>query len=598
MFSSSQITSARTITVGQMIIHYLKLEGVTHVFGIPGGGLINFLFDLKKSESDIKYVIGRQETGAAYMADGYHRATGKLGVVIVTTGPGATNALTGTMNAQADGSALLLITGEVDQKFSGLGYLQEGDDSNLNINLIYGAATGYSNTLNNPLSAETITKQALRDALLMPKQAVHLSLPVNVSAKTIPNSNLPNKTSSYRTGIKGAPYEEVKNAVTTLLACKRPLIFIGNSCRQALTNYETYQNLLFFTETYGIPVMTTADGKGLYPESHDLSLRVYGIADCMWPSFYLNSNDPEYDGIMVIGSNLGELSTNSWLPLLIPKGADAPFIQVDVNPKIIARSFEVTHAVVSEVGAFINDMASLIPDFDPDISAVEERINAIAEIKKNSPFINPDSYNSTSSPMEPDTLMRTLQESIPPETHIFIDAGNCVGWAVHYLEIHSPATMHTSLTMGPMGFGVCSVIGAKIGRPDGTCIGIVGDGAFLMNGSEVSTASANKVGAIWIVLYDNGLGMVSQGMNHFFPDENPTAWQDLYEFGNIDLVMFSKSLGAEAYLINSADELTPLMPGILKRANEDGVPQVIVARVNKQSVPPYYNPVYGPKPSK
>ncbi len=586
-------------TVGEMILHYLKLEGVTHVFGVPGGGLVNFLVDLKNHEPALRYIVSRHETGAAFMADGYYRATGKLGVVIVTTGPGATNALTGTMNAQADGSALLLITGEVDQKFSGLGYLQEGDDSNLNINAIYGAATGYSNTITSAASAETIFKQALRDSLLIPRQAVHISLPINVSPENITNNKLAVKTGSYRSSLKGAPLQEVRCAMEQLLACKRPLLFLGNSCRQALQDPETYKNLLLFTETYGIPVITTADGKGLFPELHDLSLRVYGIADCMWPYYYMSAEDAQYDGIMIIGSNLGELSTNSWLPLLVPKGPDAPFIQVDINPKIIARSFEVTHAVVSEIGGFIDDLAGLIPEFTPDETEIKNRKQAIAEIKKRSPFIDADAFNSETSPIEPAALMRVIQETMPAATNIFIDAGNCVGWAVHFLAIQAPATIHTSLTMGPMGFGVCSVIGAKIGQPESTCIGIVGDGAFLMHGAEVSTASRNKIGAIWVVLYDNALSMVSQGMNHFFPDQNaPDIWNDMYNFGDVDLVMFSKSLGADAYGISSPAELEAIMPTVLSRANEAQVPQVIIASINTQVVPPYYNPIYGPKPAR
>ncbi|GEO05438.1 putative acetolactate synthase large subunit IlvB2 [Adhaeribacter aerolatus] len=583
-------------TVGDMIMHYFNLEGVKHVFGIPGGGLMNFLVDLKNNTDSIEYIICRQETGAAYIADGYYRATGKLGVVVVTTGPGATNALTGVMNAQADGSAMLLLTGEIDQKYFGMGYLQEGIDGGLNINAIFTAATGYSSVVTSGTDAETIIKQAFRDALSIPRQAVHLSLPVNVSIEPLTNAVMSVNTTAYRTNPQGAPVGAVKKAMTSLLACKRPLLFLGNGCRQALTDMSTYNNLLLFVETFGIPVITTADGKGIFPETHKLSLRVYGMADCMWPYAYLTATDVPYDGIMIIGSSLGELSTNSWLPILKPQGPDAPFIQVDINQKIIARSFEVTQGIVGEAGAFINDLAELIPAVKVDTELIEERKQAIATIKKQTPFINPDSYYSNSSPVEPAALMRVLQETIPPDTKIFIDAGNCVGWSVHYLAIQPPASFYTSLAMGPMGFAVGAVVGAKIGCPNQTCLAIVGDGAFLMQGNEISTAKKYQVGAIWIVLFDNNLSMVSQGMDYFAPDnENPDVWKNLYELGNPDLLMYAQSMGAEACKVDSPADLALIMPKVLEQANTKHIPQVIIVDINKNATPPYYNPVYLPK---
>lgn len=582
--------------VGDLIIHYLKLEGVKYVFGVPGGGLMNLLVNFKNNRDKIEYIICRQETGAAYIADGYYRTTGKIGVIAVTTGPGATNALTGTMNAQSDGSALMLISGEIDEKFYGMGYLQEGIDASLDINAIYAAATGYSSLIASGADAETILKQAFRDALSLPRQAVHLSLPVNVTLEPLANPVMSSRTGAYRTTAKGAPLEEVKRAMDALLACKRPLLFLGNGTRQVLQDNQTYKSLLRFVETYGIPVITTADAKGIFPESHHMSLRVYGIADCMWPYQYLISKTPAYDGIMVIGSALGELSTNSWLPILKPRGKNAPFIQVDINQKIIARSFEVTHGVVGEAGAFINDLASLIPSFPPNKAEVKGRKEAIAKIKQQSPFIDPDSYHSNNSPIEPAAMMRVLQNTLPTNSKIFIDAGNCVGWSVHYLAIDPPSSIFTALSMGPMGFAVGAVIGGKIGQPDATCIGITGDGAFMMQGSEISTASQYKIGAIWLVLFDNNFAMVSQGMAHFAPDaKKPGIWENLYELGNPDLAMFAKSLGADAYTINSPKELEKVMPKVLIRANQDHVPQVIIANINRKPVPPYYNPIYGPQ---
>ena len=582
------------ITVADALLHYLSIEKVDHVFGIPGGGLANLLTAFKDNRDRFRFIVCRHETGAAYIADGYHRATGKLGVVMVTTGPGATNALTGVMNAQNDGSALLLITGEVNESYFGMGYLQEGTDAPLNVNGIYTASTRYSAMVSDSSNIETIVRQALRDALSIPNNAVHISMPNNVTTEVVAVPQLLPKTSSYRAMPGGAPAEEVKRAMKALLAAKRPVILLGNGCRNALK--QQLPALEKFATRYGIPIMTTADGKGIFPESHPLALRVYGIADCLWPYYWLSGHEGQdpYDGILVLGSSLNELATNKWLPLLVPK--KGPFIQVDMNQASIGRAFPVTQGIVGEAGAFIQDMEKLMPSFPPDKALVKQRKAALAAIKsKYSPFADPAQYHSDAKPLEPAALMRCLQEFLPAyrETNIFLDAGNCVGWGVHYLEVSPPWAIHSSLAMGPMGFGVGAVLGAKMGRPDSTCIGIVGDGAFLMHGAEVSTASHYKAGAIWIVLNDNNLNMVSQGQEQYFPDKkDPGIWTALYALGNPDIAKVAEGFGADAYTISSTAEWEKLLPKIVKAADKNQKPQVIVANINTTRVPPYYNPLY------
>ena len=597
MTQKSTILTTGQTTVSDALLHYLALEQVDHVFGVPGGGLANLLTAFKNKRDKFNYIICRHETGAAYIADGYCRATGKMGVVMVTSGPGATNALTGVMNAQNDGSALLLLTGEVDESYFGLGYLQEGTDAKLNIEAIYSAATGYSAMISDSSDFEAIFKQALRDALSIPRRSVHISIPNNVCAEPISSPHLPDNTNCYRAIPKGAAIEEAEKVMEVFTSSKRPLIFLGNGCREALKN--NLSGFTRFVEHYGIPVITTADAKGIFPESHPLSFRVYGIANCMWPYYWMQAQIAEdpYDALLIIGSSLGELSTNKWLPLLQPAN-NGPLIQVDIDQSIIGRSFPVSHGIVAEAGAFIKDLEKLIPKFNADKKLVKTQKSLVSNIKKEHiAFIDSDQYQSNSNPIEPAALMRCLQETLPAdkETKIFIDAGNCVGWAVHYLEISSPWTMHSALSMGPMGFAVGAVIGAKFGCPDATCIAIVGDGAFMMHGAEVSTARQYNIGAIWIVLNDNNLSMVSQGMDQFFPDkEDPGIWEKLYELGNPDLKKYAEALGADAYLVNEPKELKKILPSVLKIANKQKRPQVIIANINRKSIPPYYNALYAP----
>jgi acetolactate synthase-1/2/3 large subunit len=246
---------------------------------------------------------------------------------------------------------------------------------------------------------------------------------------------------------------------------------------------------------------------------------------------------------------------------------------------------------VADVGGFIRQMGepALMAKFPPKAADVQARVAQVATIKKSSPYYSQAQYDSTATPIEPAAICRILTATLPENSMIFLDAGNCVGWGIHYLVANAPLEVHSSLAMGPMGFAVGAVIGAKMGRPDKTCVAFVGDGAFLMHGAEISTAQAHNVGAIWIVLDDADLHMVSQGMQYLYPDPND-VWDGLYRLGTPDLVKFAQALGADAYLIDSPQQLQELMPKVIDAADNQNRPQVIVAKINQSSLDPYFPP--------
>jgi acetolactate synthase I/II/III large subunit len=597
----SYLTAYTNQTVAQVLLHYLGLEGVTTLFGIPGGGLANFLVELKNQRDRFTYVVCRHETGAGFIANGYARATGGLGVVVVTSGPGATNALTGAMTAENDGTGVLVITGEVSEQYFGKGFLQEGIDSDLDVHAVYTASTCYSAELSDQSEAQTLIEQALRDALGIPRGSAHLALPNNVTTEIVttpsppPNPPsttiyIPNSSTNYRTVPAGADRTLVYTAGSQLLACQRPVIFLGSGCRDALRDTATRDALVVFAERYAIPVMTTADGKGIFPEGHPLSLRVYGFASNTWPAMWMQQTPTPYDGLLVIATSLRGLSSNNWNPMLVPNNS-GPFIQVDLDQQAIGRTFPVTLGVVAEAGAFIRELAD--PEFlimhPPDPALVAARQKEVAAIKQTSPYYSPDQYASNATPIEPAAICRVLEETLPSDSLIFLDAGNCVGWGIHYFTIDAPREIHSSLAMGPMGFAVGAVIGAKMGRPEKTCIALVGDGAFMMHGAEVSTAQAHGVGAIWVVLKDDDLHMVSQGMQYLYPDPKD-VWDGLYRLGTPDLVKVAEGLGADAYSVDCPAALQAIMPTVLDKANNQHRPQVIVATIDQKSIDPYFPP--------
>ncbi|MEP7309498.1 MAG: thiamine pyrophosphate-binding protein [Acidobacteriota bacterium] len=599
MPSPPYLTSVTNETVAQILLRYLALEGVVKVFGIPGGGLANLLVEFKNQRNTVDYVVCRHETGAAYIADGYYRATGKLGVVMVTSGPGATNALTGAMNAQNDGSAMLVITGEVNEQYFGKGYLQEGLDAELDVNAIFKAAASYTAELTDQSEVQTLIEQALRNAMSTPRGMAHISVPNNVSLEMVttpqpagtppsPTVAMPSSPTNYRATPAAAPRGQLRTAMEQLLACKRPLIFLGSGCREALRDPTTLDTLVIIAERYAIPIMTTADGKGVFPESHPLSLRVYGFASNTWAPMWMEQQAVPYDGLLVLGTGLRGLSSNNWSPILVP-AHNGPFIQVDLEQQAIGRSFPVTMGIVGEVGAAIRELGGLLPELPPISADVQARQQQVAAIKQTSPFYSPAQYESNAHPIEPAAIVRVLQSSVPEDALIFLDCANCVGWGIHYFTVNPPQEIHSSLAMGPMGFGVGAVIGGKMGCPDRTCIALVGDGAFMMHGAEVSTAEAHQVGAIWVVLQDNDLHMVSQGMEYIYPDPGD-VWNQVYRLGHPDLVKFAQGLGADAYLIESPGDLERVMPHVLEAANIHHRPQVIVAKINSSSLDPFFPP--------
>jgi acetolactate synthase-1/2/3 large subunit len=583
-------TAHKNITVAQCLLRYFELEEVDVLFGIPGAAVKYVLDELRKRQK--KYVVCRQETGAAYMADGYARLSGKLGVVLVTSGPGATNALTGAVNAQCSNSSVLVISGEVPEQDFGKGYLQEGMDAGLDVNAVYRPACQYTAVISNASDFQTLFAQAIRSAMARPRRTTHVSLPEDVSTQTF-DANLPASKNNYRATPSCSSPQQAEEALQLLLAAARPLLFLGAGCREALVDPGRRARFQQFVEKFALPVMTSPGAKGLFAESHPLSLRTFGLAGCEWPKYYLqpcllDPHLPEhYDCLAVFASSLGDLATNLWNQALTPD-PNGSFLQVDLDQGVLGRAFPISMGVVAEIGCFLDDLLSQGEQVVPDACKMEERRRFVDRIKKErSAYRDPEKRNSDAVPILPQALMRCLSQELPAGSHVFIDAGNCVGWALHYLSVDPPTQVHSALAMGPMGFGVASVIGAKLAAPDRVCVGIVGDGAFLMHGNEISTAAQYKVGAIWVVLYDNDLVMVSQGMEHFFPGP---GWTNYYSLGNPDLAKFAEALGASAYTVQSAAEFCWYFNLAITKAKSEQKPQVILVRHDLNEIPPYYPP--------
>jgi acetolactate synthase-1/2/3 large subunit len=572
-------------SVAAVFLRYLELMEVPFVFGIPGGFIAPFLKLLRRSSS-VSFVIGRHETGCAFMADGFSRMTGKPGVVFATAGPGALNALTGISCAQSGQSSVMLVSGQNPTAHFGMGALQESTNDGVNIVEVFRHACAASELVLSDKVLRTRLLQASRLCLGRPRQAVHLSFPLDVSSSTVESIDLPAERRAYALEAPTADPVQLALALDQLVAADNPLVLLGSGAREALRgNALRLASLTSLLSSLAVPVVTSVQGKGIFPESHALSLGVHGICGSSQADAFVRERRP--DVLLVVGSGLGEWPTKSWDTAWLPSRT---LIQIDVDPRMLGRVYPVQLPILGEAGASLDGLlvqaARRVDRTLPEPLRIQARRERIAAFKRRvSPYTHPERRESPATPLLPQRLMKELNDVIPRQTSLFLDNGNSMAWGIHHLQIDPPTEVYLSTGMSSMGWANGAVIGAKLGAPLRTCICVTGDGSFLMNGAEISTAARYRIGAIWLVLYDNSLGMVNHGEmvtgNHEFPLEDP-----YYQLGSPDVVGFARALGADGYWIEAPGQLAALFPEVLARANQDGRPQVVAARIDPRELAP------------
>ena len=572
------------MTVAELLLYYLELEGVRNIFGVPGAALSYVLNALKERQDKFTYHICRHESGASYMADGFSRVGGKLGVVLVSSGPGATNALTGSVTALYCYSSVLVISGEVPEHVFGKHSFQEGADSGLDVSAIYRNANQYSALVTDPRNFQTFFTRALRTALSLPRRATHIGLPEDIGGETFAQEiYIPKHPRNYRAIPSSHDPAAAERVMDILAKAENPLLFLGNGCRAALlpgslmspeeraATAERMRRFRLLIEKFALPVVTSPNGKGIFPETHAMSLRNYGFGGCQWARWYIQATGPaaaaelRYDALLILGSSLGQKTTDNWDPVLIPFG---PLVQVDLDQSAIGRGFPLDFGVVAEVGAFIDDLIRYGECMKPNESIVARRRHLIAEIRKFPPEPPPQAFV--------DELVRCVAELSPRGAHIFVDATTGTEASLRYMTIDPPIQMHNAFTMEPMGWAAAAVVGAGLADPDAACIAVTGDGGFMMNGNEVSTAAQYKVGAVWVVLYNDTLANVERYLAKEF---GGLGWMNLYQLGSPDLATVARGLGAHAVEVYDIGAFRTAFTDALTNARMKHQPQVIVAKL-------------------
>jgi acetolactate synthase-1/2/3 large subunit len=591
--SNARVTSKENTTnhvnqldVAELIVHYLESIGVQYIFGIPGGAIEPIYNALAKSSrrGGLRPVNSCHETGAAFMADGYYRETRKLGVCMATSGPGATNLITGIACAYDNNIPMLVLTGQSAISSFGKNAFQDSSDVGINIVGMLSHCTHYNSLVSHPDQLPHKLASAILTAFEA-KGPVHLSIPVDILRQRTSSSavvfDLMGKLNKQHAMFD----KEATNELTMLLnQSQQPIFFIGCGAEEAI---EQIMRLVEFT---GALFVTTSDAKGLINPLHSSYRGVFGFGghesatDCI----AINS------GITVaFGTNFNEFSSNYWSEYLlndllihvdeIPNNfLSSPMAKLHVRGHIVTICHYLTEILISKSDA--------LP---------KENNNALVEGSFN-PFVRfkeLEKYYSDATPIKPQRLMKELSERFPPNTRFLADAGNSMLWTPHYLQaqnrrgnynrepdkdryerrLKSTSWLRLLVKFAPMGWAIGAAIGVSRGSPRYTTVCITGDGAYLMAGQEITIAIKEKLPVIFIILNDSAYGMVMHGQ--VLAKAEPIA----FELQKIDFTKQAESMGIPGFIIESPEDFNKIdFEALLAR---DG-PAIIDVRVDREEVPP------------
>jgi acetolactate synthase-1/2/3 large subunit len=553
------------ITTAGLLLQYLESEGVEYIFGVPGTALVP-LFAAINNQKAIKPILTKHEEGAAFMADGYARVSGGIGVCYATSGPGATNLVTGVANAYMDNVPLLVITGQVPTSIYGKGTFQDSTKEGVDSVSMFNPLTKYSTMIMSKYKMPEIIREAFRIALSGKKGPVHISYPKDIMEAEIEDTLLPPKT--YRVKAEYFDRRLVIDATEKLVHAKKPAMLIGSG---VIASHATSE-VLELAEMLNIPVATTPKGKGAFPESHALSLGVLGFSGSPAAEEYILG---DVDVLLVIGAGLNQLTTFSWDPRLMPSEC---LIQIDIDPPQISKNYPVNIALVGDCATVLSEMSfRVLRELQEHNINKERPIEEVTKFKQRTGmFLNEEKMHSQTVPIKPQTLMKELQEILPKDGIVFADTGNPMCWAVHYLKFEKP-NFFSPFGMATMGYSTAAAVGGKLAAPDKPVIALIGDGCFLMNGMEVATAVNHDAPVVWIVFNNAKLGLVHDLQQYSLGEKTVST-----VFKRINCAKVAEGLGAQGFTIERPGELTKILPEALKSQK----PTVIDVIIDSEEKPP------------
>lgn len=530
----------KTMTGAQAIIASLEAEGVDTIFGYPGGQAIK-IYDALYDSKQIHHVLARHEQGATHMADGYARATGKVGVVLVTSGPGATNTVTGIATAYMDSIPMVVITGQVTRGVIGTDSFQESDIVGITMPVVK-----HSFLLQSTDDLTRTFREAFYIASTGRPGPVLIDIPSDLSGAEMvfhyPDSvNLPSYKPTYRGNAR-----QVKQAAELIQKAERPLIYAGGG----IVTSHACAELTELAERMQIPVVTTLMGKGAMRCSNPLNLGPVG----MHGSKYANMAVTECDLLIAVGARFSDRVTGK----VSEFAPHAKVIHIDIDP--------------AEIGKIINPVVPIVGDAKVVLAAINERlakadaqpidrtwVDDVFSWRERWPFYTSD-FSDYPNAIAPEVVLHKLSQKLDPEASIVTtEVGQHQMWAHQNIHREHARTFISSGGLGTMGFGFPAAIGAKIGCPESEVVCVAGDGSFQMNSQEMATAKINDVPVKVLIIDNRALGMVHQWQSLFY--NKRYSFTELAD--NPDFVKLADAYGWRARRVEKPEDVDAALDEML-----------------------------------
>jgi acetolactate synthase-1/2/3 large subunit len=541
----------RRMRAADRIAALLSDQGVEHVFGLPGGPIAP-LNDALMDVSSIQSIVTRHENSAMFAAAGYARTSGKLGVVLVTSGPGILNGMAGLASAYCDGIPLLVLVGEVPRALHGKNALQDGE--HLGIRNILGAVTKWTAEVPDANAAVPMLQRAIEIAMSGRPGPVALTLPMDVLAAPAHETH----TGVVETGSMRIPDALMDSVAQAIQASATGVLFAGAGVR----NQGGSIPLRALAEQLGWPVMTTPKGKGVFSESHPASLGVFGMGGHPSAQRYMQQG---VDTLLAIGTSLGDLATDGWSQLLRPRQT---LIHVDIDIAQIGRNYAADLGIAAPAASFMRELAARLP-----ARPVRDRAPIHGVQRHEDPA---QLGNGPEGRIAPPRAIWEIQRILPDDTIYVIDSGEHFFFATHYLQIDRPDAYVVMTGLGSMGASI-SAIGIKQACPARPVAVICGDGGFAMMAPDLATAAQHDMEIAFFVLNDERLGMVERGNTRIY-GRTPS-----YATTPVDVPRMARSLGARAATVTQAGEIESLGLDTLLRKK----PLVVDVRIDRHVAMPH-----------
>jgi acetolactate synthase-1/2/3 large subunit len=566
----TRLIQPASIDIADLLVAYLEQLGIEYIFGVPGGAIEPLYNAMARSarRGGLQHILARHEAGAAFMADGYARETGKVGVCCATSGPGATNLITGVAGAYDNNIPMLVITGQPALPSFGKNPLQDSSCTGVNILSMFRHCTRYNSLISHPKQMEPKLIAALQRAVRTPAGPAHLTIPSDVFRQPSPDP-IPSYDLSLLLNPSSLVDDDAIERLREMLASSKKLVLlIGGFCGEAINA------ILQFAALKGATFVTTPDGKGLVNANHPLFRGVFGFGGHASAEAALR--DESVDLILAIGANMGEWNTSGFCDSLL----NERLVHIDESEDHLARTPMARFHMRGRIVSIFNRLIERIHALRQDTRVEIERRRATRELENlnwdpDSILAAPQSYVSDATPIKPQRLMRELGLVFPHSTCFLVDTGNSVAWATHYLHPSdrrlserrlgggnrkrtngrrksNGGWMRVTMNFAAMGWAIGGAIGTAAANPDDPVVCITGDGSMLMNGQEISVAVHQKMTVIFVVLNDEALGMVKHGQRL------AKAEQIGVDMPSTDFAALARAMGATAYNVKSPEDLLKL----------------------------------------